>query len=108
MEIAASSGRPKESVPRVSTRAAEDDERVDSLRAAVGGDLVTEHPTLGVAADVDLVSAGLLADAVDRLVDCDHVVIERTLETSLLPLRRTEIDDPGVDAVAVEDVDGAG
>jgi len=71
-------------------RAAEGDDRVDSARAAVGGDLVAEHPALRVAADVDPVVAGRLADQVDRLVERDHVVVERALEAALV--QRTERD----------------
>ena len=52
-----------------------------------------------------------LADAVDRLVDGEHVVVERALEAALLVLGRAEVDDPRVDAVpwriATALVDGA-
>ena len=41
------------------------------------------------------VAAGLLADAVDRLVDREHVVVERALEPALLALGSAEVDDPG-------------
>ena len=88
--------------------AAEDDDRVDPPRAPVGGDLVAEHPALGVAADVDLVVAGLGADPVDRLVDREHVVVEGALEAALLALGRAEVDDPRIDAVAAQDLDRAG
>ena len=47
-------------------RAAEGDHGVDPLAAAVGGRLVTEHPALRVAAEVD-VAPGRLADPVDRV-----------------------------------------
>ena len=51
-------------------RAAEGDHRVDPLAAAVGGRLVTEHPALRVAAEVD-VAPGRLAHPVDGLGDGD-------------------------------------
>ena len=88
-------GEPEGERPAGVDGAAEDDDRVDPLRAPVGGDLVAEHPALAVAADVDLLAAGLLADPVDRLVDREHVVVERALEPALLVLGRAEVDDPG-------------
>ena len=51
--IAASSGSPKRSVPRVSTGLPKATIESIPSRAPVGGDLVAEHPALGVAADVD-------------------------------------------------------
>ena len=88
-------------------RAAEGDEAVDPLAAPVGGGLVAEHAALGVAAEVD-VAAGLGAHPVDRLGDREHVVGEGALEAALLVLGGAEVDDPRIDAVRVQDRDGAG
>ncbi len=89
-------------------RAPEGDDGVDPARAPVGGNLVAEHPALRIAADVDLLVAGLLADQVDGLVERDHVVVEGALEATLLVLGGAEVDHPRIDAVTGEDLDRAG
>ena len=92
--------------PRVD-RAAERDQRAQPVVAAVGGRLVAEHPALGVAAQVH-VAAGGLADAVDGVRDGQHVIGERALQPALLALGGAEVDHPRIDAVLVQEGDGAG
>ncbi len=87
-------------------RAAEGDHGLDPFAAQVGRRLVAEHPTLRVAAQVD-VAPGRPADPLDRVGDRDHVVGEVALEPSLLALGSAEVDDPGVGSVLVQDRDRA-
>ena len=103
---ATSSGIPSGSATRVSTGLPKVITRVDALAAPVRGGLVTEHPALRVAAEVD-VAAGRLADAVDGVADGDDVVGEGALEPALLVLGGAEVDHPGVGAVLVQDGDRA-
>lgn len=88
-------------------RAAKGDDAGVPFIAAIGRGLVTEHPALRVAAEVDL-ATGCLANAVDRVTDGDDVVAKAALEPTLLALRRAEVDDPGVGAVLTEYADRAG
>ena len=87
-------------------RAAERDQRSEALVAAVRRGLVAEHPALRVARQVHVLPS-CLADPVDGVGDGEYVVGERALESTLLPLRRAEVDDPGVGAVLAEDRDRA-
>src|SRR4029078_13256762 len=80
-------------------RAAERHDRVDAAGAPEGGHLETEHAALRIATDVDPVVSGLVAGPVDRLVDREHVIVERALEPTLLLFGGAEVDDPGVDPV---------
>jgi hypothetical protein len=54
------------------------------------------------------VAAGCLADLVDGVRDRHHVVGERPLEASLLPLGRAEVHDPWIGSVLAQDADRAG
>jgi hypothetical protein len=54
------------------------------------------------------VAAGEAVHAIDRIGDGQHVIGQRPLEASLLALRGTEVDDPGIDSVLPEDGDRAG
>jgi hypothetical protein len=48
------------------------------------------------------VAAGGVADSVDRIGDREHVIGEGALESSLLLLRRAEVDHPRIDAVLAQ------
>jgi len=62
---------------------------------------------LGVPADGYVVAEQVAGD-VDGVTDGDDVVGEVALQAALLPVRRAEVDDPGIDAEFVEHGDATG
>ena len=84
--------------------AAVGDETRDALGTAVRGGLVAEHSALRISGKVD-VFARDLPDRVDDLADGHDVVGEGPVHPADDLVRRTEVDHPGVETVAVEDSD---
>ena len=54
------------------------------------------------------VAARRLTDLIDDIRDGQHVVGQGPLQSSLLTFRRAEVNDPWIDAMFVQDRDGAG